>query len=171
MIMRQLLISVCACMHDMSRLVHHAWLTGSSRVPAEASRGSNDRTSSSAPQSNLWPARTSDLKMAASGLLAVRPPMDLSKAVVCITGGSDGIGLGFARQFMKANITVIVTGRTAETLQRAQDSVPGLHTFQGDVGKIADREKLTSWLIETHPDLNVFVSNAGKILVSAIHGH
>ena len=104
--------------------------------------------------------------MAATGMLAMKAPMDLSKAVVCITGGSEGIGFGLAQKFLKANSTVIVTGRRAETLQKAKDSSAGLHTFQGDVGKLADREKLVEWLIETHSGLNIFVSNAGKVLAA-----
>ncbi len=100
--------------------------------------------------------------MAASGLLAIKKPMDLSKAVVCITGGSEGIGLGLAQEFLKAKSTVSVTGRRAEALQKAKDKVSGLHTFQGDVGNISDREKLVDWLVRTHPAINIFVNNAGK---------
>ena len=42
-----------------------------------------------------------------------------------------------------------------------KNKLPGLHTFQGDVGEEADRIKLVKWLKENFPKLNIFVANAG----------
>ena len=94
-------------------------------------------------------------------MLTAKAPMDLQRSVVCITGGSDGIGLGLAKRFVQRGSTVVVTGRRADALQKAKDSVPELHTFQGDVGKVADREKLVEALLKDFPTLNIFCSNAG----------
>ena len=88
-------------------------------------------------------------------------PMDLQSATVCITGGSSGIGLGLAERFLRSGSTVVVTGRRANALQEAKSKLPGLHTFQGDVGEEADRIKLVKWLKENFPKLNIFVANAG----------
>ncbi len=87
--------------------------------------------------------------------------MDLNAAVVCITGGTSGIGLGFAEEFLKAGSTVIVTGRRQEPIVEAKKKLPKLHTFQGDVSDIESRRKLVSWLLEDFPKLNIFVNNAG----------
>ena len=88
-------------------------------------------------------------------------PMDLHSAVVCITGGSSGIGLGLAEEFLKAGSTVIVTGRRAEPLEEAKKRFPQLQTYQGDVSDVASREKFVAWLLEKFPKLNILVNNAG----------
>lgn len=87
--------------------------------------------------------------------------MDLHAAVVCITGGSSGIGLGLAEEFLKAGSTVIITGRRQGPLEDAKKKLSKLHTFQGDVSDIESRQKLVAWLLENFPKLNILVNNAG----------
>ena len=87
--------------------------------------------------------------------------MDLKSAVVCVTGGSSGIGLGLAEQFLRAGSTVIITGRRESALLAAKEQFPKLHTFQGDVGDLSERKKLATWLTEKFPDINILVNNAG----------
>lgn len=89
-------------------------------------------------------------------------PMDLNAAVVCITGGSSGIGLGLAEHFLNAGSTVVVTGRRDGPLNDAKKKFPKLETFQGDVSDIESRQKLVHWLLENFPKLNILVNNAGK---------
>ena len=88
-------------------------------------------------------------------------PLDLKAAVVCITGGGSGIGLGLAEQFLKAGSKVIITGRRESALEAAQEKFPNIHTFQNDAAKSSERTKLVTWLIETHPNTNILVNNAG----------
>ncbi|KAK9866977.1 hypothetical protein WJX84_012151 [Apatococcus fuscideae] len=88
-------------------------------------------------------------------------PMDLHAAVVCITGGGSGIGLGLAEEFLKAGSTVIITGRRQGPLEDAKKKLSKLHTFQGDVSDIESRQKLVAWLLENFPKLNILVNNAG----------
>lgn len=88
-------------------------------------------------------------------------PFDVSAAVVCITGGGSGIGLGLAEKFLEAGSTVIITGRRDSALKAAQERLPKLHVFQHNAADAAERSKLVAWLIETHPRINVLVSNAG----------
>lgn len=86
---------------------------------------------------------------------------NLSAAVVCITGGGSGIGLGLAERFLAAGSTVIITGRRDSALKAAQERLPKLHVFQNDAADAAERSKLVAWLIENHPQLNVLINNAG----------
>lgn len=85
----------------------------------------------------------------------------MNAAVVCITGGSSGIGLGLAEHFLNAGSTVIITGRREGPLQDAKKRFPKLETFQGDVSDIESRQKLVHWLLEKFPKLNILVNNAG----------
>lgn len=88
-------------------------------------------------------------------------PFNLNAAVVCITGGGSGIGLGLAERFLAAGSTVIITGRRDSALRAAQQRLPKLHVFQNDAADAAERSKLVAWLTENHPQLNVLINNAG----------
>lgn len=88
-------------------------------------------------------------------------PFDLKSATVLITGGSSGIGLGLAEEFLKAGSTVIITGRRESALRDAQKKSPKLHTYVNDASKVEDREELSRWVVEHHPEVNVLVNNAG----------
>ena len=88
-------------------------------------------------------------------------PFDLQSATVLITGGSSGIGLGLASEFLKAGSTVIITGRREEPLKEAQAKHPKLHYQINDVSRAEDRQKLSQWAIKEFPQLNVLVNNAG----------
>jgi short-subunit dehydrogenase involved in D-alanine esterification of teichoic acids len=59
--------------------------------------------------------------------------LDLSKANVLITGGSEGIGRGLAERFLKAGSSVFITGRNPAKLKRAVSDLPGLRTLVNDI--------------------------------------
>ena len=86
---------------------------------------------------------------------------DLKSATVLITGGSSGIGLGLAEEFLKAGSTVIVTGRREGPLKEAQAKLPKLHIHVNDVSEAEERKKLSAWAVKEFPKLNVLVNNAG----------
>ena len=65
--------------------------------------------------------------------------MKLSGNTILITGGSSGIGLGFAERFIKAGNKVIVCGRRESVLQKAKEQFPSLITYVSDVSKESDR--------------------------------
>lgn len=88
-------------------------------------------------------------------------PCDLKSATVLITGGSSGIGLGLAQEFLKAGSTVIITGRREGPLKEAQAKYPKLHYQVNDVSKAEERQKLSQWAIKEFPQLNMLVNNAG----------
>lgn len=63
-------------------------------------------------------------------------------AEVLITGGSDGIGKALAARFLADGAMVLVTGRSSERLRRVENELPGLRTFQNDIGSAQGREEL-----------------------------
>ncbi len=80
---------------------------------------------------------------------------------VLVTGGSQGIGLALAARFLAQGSTVLVTGRSADRLERAAAEHPGLRTFVNDIAYPDQREALAAHVAETMPQLDVLVNNAG----------
>ncbi len=80
---------------------------------------------------------------------------------ILITGGTSGIGRGFAEEFFQRNNTVIVCGRREERLQEIQQQFPGIITTMCDVSIVEEREALFQWAVETFPELNILINNAG----------
>jgi uncharacterized oxidoreductase len=87
--------------------------------------------------------------------------MDLKHAKVLITGGSEGIGCGLAKRYLAAGSTVLVTGRSAQKLEKAAHDLPGLLTFVNDISKPEAREVLAEHVSSNLPQLNVLINNAG----------
>jgi len=87
--------------------------------------------------------------------------MKLSGNTILITGGASGIGLAFAKQFLRAGNQVIVVGRREEKLAEAKEKFPQLHTRVCDVSIEQERIQLFEWITKEFPDLNVLVNNAG----------
>jgi len=87
--------------------------------------------------------------------------MDLQRAQVLITGGSEGIGYGLAERFIKSGSRVMITGRNIEKLERATHALPGLEFFTNDISQPEERETLAKHIQQTMPGLNVLINNAG----------
>ena len=87
--------------------------------------------------------------------------MKLEGNTILITGGSVGIGLALAEEFVKLGNTVIVTGRNKTKLAAAKQKVPELVTIQSDVGDAAAVQKLAKTIASKHSALNVLINNAG----------
>lgn len=79
---------------------------------------------------------------------------------VLITGGSEGIGFELAKALAPEN-TVIICGRSAEKLAKAQAELPGTITMTCDVTDAKQREDMISRILHAHPACNVLVNNAG----------
>ena len=87
--------------------------------------------------------------------------MKLSDKTILITGGASGIGLELARQLLPRGNTVLVTGRDQEKLDAARRALPGLHTFQSDVGDPAAIASLRQDVLARFPALDTLINNAG----------
>ena len=92
--------------------------------------------------------------------------------IVCISGGSAGIGAGLVAGFLEAGDRVYTFGRDAEKLARLADRWPGpvaggrLKTLVGDVTDAEFRARLIAMIASESGRLDVLVNNAGVILAS-----
>jgi short-subunit dehydrogenase involved in D-alanine esterification of teichoic acids len=75
---------------------------------------------------------------------------------VLITGGTSGIGLALAKQFLAVKNTVIITGRSAAKLAAVRDHLPTVITELADM---TDRRALEQ-LAGTYGDVNILINNA-----------
>ena len=96
--------------------------------------------------------------------------MKLSGNTVLITGGSAGIGLAFAKEFLAMGNEVIVTGRNAERLAAAAAEVPGLQTIQSDAANPEAVQALAAEVEAEYPELNVLMNNAGTFVARNLTG-
>jgi len=87
--------------------------------------------------------------------------MRTSGNTILITGGTSGIGLGFAKAFLEADNTIIICGRREDRLQNIKKKYPDIITRVCDVSNENERKQLFNWSIENYPDLNVLINNAG----------
>jgi len=87
--------------------------------------------------------------------------MKLTENTILITGGSKGIGLELATQFLKLGNTVIITGRNLNRLNEVQKKYPKLNIIQSDAGKPVDIKSLYEIVSKQFPKLNVLINNAG----------
>lgn len=89
--------------------------------------------------------------------------MNLQHNTILITGGSSGIGLELAKVLIAKNNTVLICGRSKDRLEKAKRQLPTLHTFQCDLAKSADRERLYNWVVDNHPSCNILINNAAVV--------
>jgi len=87
--------------------------------------------------------------------------MKLTDNTILITGGSNGIGLELAKQFLQLGNTVIITGRNQPRLNEVKKKLPALHIFQSDAGNSDDIKSLFDSVTKQFPELNVLINNAG----------
>jgi NAD(P)-dependent dehydrogenase (short-subunit alcohol dehydrogenase family) len=81
-----------------------------------------------------------------------------------ITGGTSGIGLETARQFLAEGATVAVTGRSRRKLDEAARRLDGpLLTLVSDAGDVPAQAVLAARLREEWPKLDILMSNAADL--------
>jgi uncharacterized oxidoreductase len=85
---------------------------------------------------------------------------------ILITGGTSGIGLAFAKEFLRLANTVIICGRRQNKLSEIEQQHKGIITRTCDVADSSDRESLANWVINNYPDVNVLINNAGVQLLT-----
>ncbi|MEX2975782.1 SDR family oxidoreductase [Serratia fonticola] len=80
-----------------------------------------------------------------------------------ITGGTIGIGLETARQFIAEGATVAITGRSASGLTAAGEMLGDAVLLHNDAGDIGQQPILAAQLAKSWPRLDILYINAGDV--------
>ena len=86
----------------------------------------------------------------------------LEGKIALITGGSAGIGLATARQFVEEGAYVYIIGRWQAQLDAAVASIGSqIQAIQGDVGKLADLDRIYAQIGREKGRLDIVFANVG----------
>ena len=96
----------------------------------------------------------------------------LQNKTIIITGGSSGMGLGMAKQFVKEGANVVITGRDTERLANAKSEIvafgKAIETFQMDVREPEHAQAMVEFAVEKFGRVDGLVNNAaGNFIVNA----
>lgn len=86
--------------------------------------------------------------------------MNIQNKTILITGGSAGIGLEAAKQFLAKGCKVIITGRNQDKLDQAKRTFPALITIKSDVAKEDDAKALYTQIVQLG-GIDILYNNAG----------
>ena len=89
---------------------------------------------------------------------------NLSNKIVLVTGGGSGIGLAVAREFLKEDARVAITGRDEAKLRRASDQLKSgdrLVTHAADVSDPGQVHTLIATVTQRLGPIDILVNNAG----------
>jgi tropinone reductase I len=78
-----------------------------------------------------------------------------------ITGGTKGIGLAIAKEFLDLGAEVLVVARDTQTIKGKVKNSANLFTMDGDVAEGAFRQALIQRIIQNWGKLNILVNNVG----------
>jgi len=88
----------------------------------------------------------------------------LQNKFALITGGTSGIGLETARQFLAQGATVAITGRSETALSAAGQALGhSVLLLQSDAGDVAGQDTLARQIAQHWPRLDVLYVNAGDV--------
>jgi len=87
----------------------------------------------------------------------------LKGKVAVITGGSTGMGLATAKRFVQEDVDhVFITGRRKDALDRAVVEIGrNVTAVEGDVGKLADLDRLYDTVKQQNRKIDIVFANAG----------
>ncbi|WP_065258990.1 MULTISPECIES: SDR family NAD(P)-dependent oxidoreductase [Pseudomonas] len=86
----------------------------------------------------------------------------LEGKIALITGGTTGIGLASAQEFVAQGATVFITGRRQAELDKAVAAIgPRAIGIQGDVAKLEDLDRVYREIAEKAGHLDILFANAG----------
>jgi NAD(P)-dependent dehydrogenase (short-subunit alcohol dehydrogenase family) len=93
----------------------------------------------------------------------------LKNKVAVITGGSSGIGLATAKEFIANDAKVVIFGRVKEALDKAlRELGSNSYAVQGDVGKLTDLDKLFSETKAKFGTIDILFINAAQAKLAPI---
>jgi len=94
----------------------------------------------------------------------------MTNIVAVITGSTRGIGSGLAREFLKHGHSVMISGQSQESVNRAISSLSDfapdkakINGFPCDIRNYTEIEILWSKAIEIYGKVNIWINNAGVI--------
>jgi NAD(P)-dependent dehydrogenase (short-subunit alcohol dehydrogenase family) len=88
----------------------------------------------------------------------------LNGKVAVITGGSSGIGLATAKQFVQEGAYVYITGRRQSELDKAKAEIgANVATVQGDIANLEDLDALYRRIAADERKIDIVVANAGFV--------
>lgn len=96
----------------------------------------------------------------------------LKGKTIIVTGGSSGMGLAMAKQFVVEGANVVITGRDAERLATAKEEIlqygQNIETFQMDVREVDHVQEMVKFTAEKFGTIDGLVNNAaGNFIVQA----
>lgn len=96
--------------------------------------------------------------------------MNFTNKNVLITGGTTGIGLATAKEFIKEGANVWITGRNSENLKNAATEInsPKLKTIVADTANLSDLTQLEKTFAESGNKLDTLFLNAGIATFTSI---
>ena len=85
----------------------------------------------------------------------------IEDTVVLITGATDGLGRGVARDLAARGARVLLHGRSREKLAELGDELGNAPTFQADLASLEEVRSLAADVEAETPQLHVLINNAG----------
>jgi NAD(P)-dependent dehydrogenase (short-subunit alcohol dehydrogenase family) len=85
----------------------------------------------------------------------------LEGKVALITGGTSGIGAATARLFKAEGATVVVTGSSPASVDRARTELPGVEALVSDAADVSAAKALVDQVTARHGRIDVLFVNAG----------
>jgi NAD(P)-dependent dehydrogenase (short-subunit alcohol dehydrogenase family) len=85
----------------------------------------------------------------------------LEGKVALVTGGTSGIGAATARLFQAEGATVVVTGSSAGSVERARTELPGVEALVSDAADASAAKALVDQVTARHGRIDVLFVNAG----------
>lgn len=86
----------------------------------------------------------------------------LEGKIAIVTGGSSGIGLATAKEFVNAGAYVFITGRRAAELAAAAKEIGrNVTSVQGDVANLSDLDRLFAQIKREKGKIDIVFANAG----------
>src|SRR2546423_717630 len=80
---------------------------------------------------------------------------------VLVTGATDGLGRGLARELAAAGATVLIHGRDPDRIRATREQVGSGRTYQADFASLAAVDRMADRIVEEETRLDVLVNNAG----------
>jgi uncharacterized oxidoreductase len=87
--------------------------------------------------------------------------MKTTDNTLLITGGGSGIGRALAEAFHALGNQVIISGRSAKTLEETTAANPGMKSLTVDMTDVASIQAFAAKLEQDFPKLNGLINNAG----------